>query len=143
MKTHVGQTKDKLNYLFAVLKDKKSVVSRVAFWKIPHDHQGEDIHLRIGRYITKKTTLPGEEEIPEVDKPKISLTLDKEEFQNLIAFLQENYEPFKKGIKQYIPITEEFSQGNTKHLKALFANPEKSKLQFSKCILVRINADTK
>lgn len=129
MKTHVGETLKGLGYLYGVLKDKQTVVSRVAFWKIPHasdDH--EDIHLRIGRYKKQKKSQPGTEEVPEVADPKSVLTLDHDEFLNLIEFLQNNYEPFKKGIKQFIPLSEEFSQDNVEHLKALFANPEKTEI---------------
>ena len=129
MKTHVGETGKGLGYLYGVLKDKHTVVSRVAFWKIPHDDDTvEDINLKIGRYVKKNRSAPGTEELPEVTNPKSVLTLDNEEFLSLIDFLQTNYEPFRKGIKQYIPLSEEFSQDNIQHLRALFANPEKEEL---------------
>ena len=32
------------------------------------------------------------------------LTLDNEEFLNLIEFIQNNYEPFKHGTKAFIPL---------------------------------------
>lgn len=128
MKTHKGTTTKGLDYLFGILKDKKTVVSRVAFWKIPHSHNVDDVRLKIGRYKKKTGLIISNQEIPEVSKPKSALTLDKEEFHNLIAFLQENYEPFKKGIKEYILLNEKFDKEQISHLQALFANPKKSEL---------------
>ncbi|MDP1719088.1 MAG: DUF4263 domain-containing protein, partial [bacterium] len=64
----------------------------------------------------------------EVGSPKSELTLDNDEFQKLIEFLSENYEPFKKGIKEYIPINEKFDHQKVNHLKAIFANPDKQKV---------------
>lgn len=124
--THKGTTTGGLDYLFAILKDKRTVVSRVAFWKIPHSSDNSDVRLKIGRYKKSALSRSSNEEIPEVTEPKSSLTLDKEEFYNLIAFLQENYEPFKKGIKEYIPLDDKFNHDDIQHLKALFANPEES-----------------
>ena len=54
--------------------------------------------------------------------------MDNEEFQKLLAFLSENYEPFKKGVKEYIPIDEKFDHQQVKHLKAIFADPDKQKV---------------
>ena len=59
---------------------------------------------------------------------KSQLTLDNEEFQSLLNFLEENYEPFKKGIKKYIQINENFDQNNIEHLKAIFSNPDKQEV---------------
>jgi hypothetical protein len=64
----------------------------------------------------------------ETNDPKSELTLDNEEFLNLVQFIQENYEPFKKGIKQYIPIEGNFDQDDINHLKGLFETPEKQQL---------------
>lgn len=40
----------------------------------------------------------------------------------------ENYEPFKKGIKEYIPIDEKFDHEKVEHLKAVFADPDTQKV---------------
>ena len=48
--------------LIRVLKDKKTVVTKAFFWKIPHDSGRIDIRLKVGRY--KK---PGDPFDPEVD----------------------------------------------------------------------------
>ena len=128
MKTHKGTTAKGLDYLFGILKDKKTVVSRVAFWKIPHSHDENDVRLKIGRYKKKTGLSVSNQEIPEVSDPKSALTLDMEEFHNLIEFLQNNYEPFEKGIKEYIPLDENFNKEKISHLQAIFANPKKSEL---------------
>jgi len=109
--------------LSGILKDKATVITRVIFWKIPHPNsQQEDIRLKIGRYNKKNFTLEIENE-----NPKSELTLDNEEFQNLLSFVAENYEPFKDGVKKYIAIDEKFSQENIEHIKAIFNNPDKQK----------------
>jgi hypothetical protein len=60
----------------AVLKRKKTVITRALFWKIPHDSGIEDIHLKLGRY---KLTVDLDE-VLETEQPKSELTLDHEEF---------------------------------------------------------------
>jgi hypothetical protein len=128
MKTHKGSTAKGIDYLFGILKDKKTVVSRVAFWKIPHSHEDNDVRLKIGRYKKVTGFSNSNEEIPEVSDPKSALTLDKEEFHNLIEFLQYNYEPFEKGVKKFIPVDNTFNNEEISNLQAIFANPEKSEL---------------
>ena len=128
MKTHKGSTNSGLNYLFGILKNKKNIVSRVAFWRIPHINGKEDVWLKIGRYKKTHQWDTADEEIPEVNNPKSALTLDSEEFHNLIEFLQDNYEPFRKGIKEFIPVSSDFDKESIEHLKALFLNSEKSEL---------------
>lgn len=128
MKTHKGTTQNGLDFLFGILNEKKSVVSRVAFWKIPHSHNENDVRLKIGRYKRKTGLSTNNEEIPEVSEPKSALTLDNEEFHNLIEFLQDNYEPFRKGIKEYIPVTSDLDKESIEHLKAIFLNSNKTEL---------------
>ena len=121
----IKKTKNGIAYLIGMLKEKKSIVTRVAFWKIPHTHpQREDICLKIGRY--RKTGFAPEP--LDNENPKSELTLDNEEFLKLIDFLSENYEPFKKGIKKYIPINEKFDKTSIEHLKAIFENPKKQEV---------------
>jgi hypothetical protein len=107
-----------------VLKRKKTVFSRANFWKIPHDSGVEDIHLKIGRYkITEEL-----DEILEANQPKSELTLDHEEFQNLLKFLGDNYEPFRMGVKAFIPLDRPFDVESAKQIKALFSLPDKKAL---------------
>lgn len=120
----VRKTDGGIEYLFGVLKDKVTVVSRVVFWKIPHNSGHEEICLKVGRYNRSKFKL----EYLQNDNPKSELTLDNEEFLELISFLSENYEPFKTGIKKYIAIDEDFDKNNIDHIKAIFNNPDKLKV---------------
>lgn len=110
--------------LATVLKRKKTVITRALFWKIPHDSGIEDIRLKIGRYKLTDDL----EEVPETSQPKSELTLDHEEFQSLLEFLGDNYEPFRKGVKAFIPLDRPFEAENARQIKALFSLPEKGKL---------------
>jgi len=121
----IKKTEKGIEYLFGLLKDKTKTVTRAAFWKIPHKTTGqEDICLKIGRY-NKNGFAP---DTVENENPKSELTLDNEEFQNLLKFLWENYDPFKRGIKKYIPIDQKFDKKNIEHLRAIFDNPDKNKV---------------
>lgn len=121
----IRKTEGGIKYLFGLLKEKARTITRAAFWKIPHNNsQQEDICLKIGRY-NKNGFAP---ETLENSNPKSELTLDNEEFQKLLEFLSENYEPFKKGIRKYIPIDEKFDQEKVEHLKAIFDNPNKEQI---------------
>ncbi len=118
----IKTTNNGIEYLFGLLKEKAKTVTRVAFWKIPHKNtMQKDIRLKVGRY-NKSGFAP---ETLENQNPKSELTLDNEEFQRLLVFLSENYEPFKEGVKRYIPINENFDQKSIEHLKAIFDNPDK------------------
>ena len=120
----IRKTENGIEYLFGLLKEKAKTVTRAAFWKIPHKNPQEDICLKIGRY-NKNGFAP---ETLENINPKSELTLDNEEFQKLLEFLSDNYEPFKKGVKKYIPLNEKFDHESIEHLKAIFDNPDKQKV---------------
>lgn len=121
----IRTTEKGIEYLVGLLKDKPKTITRAIFWKIPGGKsKRKKICLKIGRY-NKNVFAP---ETLEVEKPKSELTLDNEEFQNLLEFLWDNYKPFKLGIKRYIPIHEKFDQESIEHLKAIFANPDKQKV---------------
>ncbi len=113
-------------HLMRVLRDKKTVVTRAFFWKIPHDSDREDIRLKVGRY--KKPANRFGKEVPEVSDPKSELTLDHDECQALIAFLQENYEPFRAGVKAFLPLEKPFAKANAEQIKALFSLPDKREI---------------
>ena len=84
------------DHLVRELRSRPRVVTRVALWKIPHRTGGDTLSFKIGRYARPKVF--GGDEEPETLEPKSELTLDDEEFQALIEFLQENYEPFREGL---------------------------------------------
>lgn len=112
--------------LAKVLLSKKTVITRSVFWKIPHDSGKEDIHLKIGRY--KKPADFHDDEVPETLEPKSELTLDHEEFQALIAFLQESYEPFRQGVKAFLPLDRPFDSANAEQIRALFSLPNRREI---------------
>jgi len=112
--------------LARILRNKPSVVTRAVFWKIPHNTGKEDIRLKIGRY--KKPMDFHDEEEPESLEPKSELTLDQEEFQSLIEFLRQNYEPFRQGANAFIPLDQPFAAESAKQIRALFSLPNKSSL---------------
>jgi hypothetical protein len=117
----VSEVKDLLS---TVLKRKRTVTTRAVLWKIPHDSGIEDIHLKIGRY---KLTVDVEE-VLETSQPKSELTLDQEEIRSLLKFLGDNYEPFRKGVKAFIPLDRPFDAENAEQIKALFSLPDKKEL---------------
>lgn len=108
---------------FTVLKNKKTVITRAGFWKVSHDTREDEMFLKIGRY--KKPKDWSEEETPEKLEPKSELTLDSEEFNHLIAFLEENYEPFKNGTKAFIPLDKAYDQDTALQVRKLFNLPDR------------------
>lgn len=112
--------------LAKVLRNKPTVVTRAVFWSIPHDSGKEDIGLKLGRYKKPQDVLDDEE--LETLQPKSELTLDDEEFKALIEFLRAQYEPFRQGVKAFIPLDNPYEQENAAQIRALFSLPDKQKL---------------
>ena len=119
----MSQIQDKL---VKVLRNKKTVVTRAFFWKIPHNSGRIDVRLKVGRY--KKALNYNEKDSPESLEPKSELTFDEEEFAALVEFLQENYEPFKQGFKAFIPVDKPFTKVNAEQVRNLFSVPDKRRL---------------
>lgn len=124
----IKTSKDGIDYLMSVLIDKPMTITKVVLWKIPHTSRPDEVSLKIGRY--KKRKGPFNLSIEELESltPKSELTLTDEEFNSLIQFLQRNFEPFKEGIKKFVPLDESFDDANIEHLRAFFENPEKQEL---------------
>lgn len=120
----IKKTEKGIEYLSGVLREKTKTVTKVMFWKIPHKTEKEDIKLKIGRYNKDDFS----QESLECTSPRSELTLDNIEFQSLLKFLSENYEPFKHGIKKYIPLDKELDPKSIEHLKTFFDNKDKGKL---------------
>lgn len=112
--------------LARLLHRKAKVVTRAVFWKIPHDSGREDIRLKIGRY--KRPDDPDDEEQLDVAEPKSELTLDDAEFKALVAFLQESYEPFRQGVRAFIPLDRPFEPATAQQIRALFSLPDRREL---------------
>ena len=109
-----------------ILRNKKTVVTRAIFWKIPHNTKVDDVRLKLGRYKKPQDFL--EDETVELDDPKSELTLDQEEFDNLLAFIRDHYEPFKAGVKAYVPLDSPFDIESANQIRALFSLPRKQEL---------------
>lgn len=114
---------------FTVLKNKQTVITRAGFWKVPHNTREDDVYLKLGRYTKPEDW--HDEETPEVLKPRSELTLDSEEFENLLNFLRENYEPFKAGTKAFIPLDKPYNSETAIQIRQLLNLPDRDKvLQF-------------
>lgn len=125
----VKTSKGGIDYLHAVLLEKPQTITRASLWKIPHHHpENNEIAVKLGRYKKQKglISLSGEE--LETSIPKSELTLQGDEFQALIDFIQQEYEPFSLGIHKFIPLDEDFDTENLEHLQSFFANPQKQEL---------------
>lgn len=116
----------KIDRKSTILLEKPNVITRAVFWKVPHNSQVEDVCLKLGRYKKPKSfiSIHDEEEL-EFLEPKSELTLTHEELKSLVNFLQENYEPFSKGVKAFIPLDHPFDSENANQIKALFSLPNK------------------
>lgn len=112
--------------LAKVLRNKPTVITRAVFWKIPHNSEQEDVRLKLGRY--RKSRDFDEKKEPESLAPKSELTLDQEELKSLIEFLQQSYEPFRQGVRAFIPLDRPFDSENAKQIRALFSLPNKREL---------------
>ena len=111
-----------------VLLSKPTVVTRAVFWKIPHNTGRKDICLKIGRYKKSAWFDANTPDEAETLAPKSELTLDDDEFKALITFMQESYEPFRQGVKAFIPLDRPFDADNASQVKALFNLPQKAAL---------------
>lgn len=84
-------------WLFRVLRVTKTRITRAGFWRIVHSSGTPSLSLKVGRYVR------GTDEL-ECTNPKSELTLNSEELLTLMTFISENHEPFKTGVKHYIPL---------------------------------------
>jgi hypothetical protein len=112
--------------LFKTLRDRPHVITRAAFWRIPHRTQSDTVAFKIGRYKRPKDSFDADE--PEVLEPKSELTLDDEEFRAMIEFLQDNYEPFKQGVRAFIPLKAPYSRHTAEQIRAFFSDPDSTQL---------------
>ena len=111
---------------FTVLRNLKTVITRAGFWKVPHNTKDDEIHLKVGRYKKPKTYF--DKEVPEEEQCKSELTLDGEEFGNLVKFIQENYEPFRHGAKAFIPLDNPYDDSVAQQIKGLLGDNNNSRM---------------
>lgn len=118
--------------MISTLYDRKTVYTQAIFWKIIHNHEDtEDICLKLGRYKKSKSWQDAGKQILESEDPKSELTLIHEEFLALVKFIQDNYEPFRKGVKSFISLDNQFTEEMAKQVRSLFnVEDTQSAIQF-------------
>jgi hypothetical protein len=119
----VRTSRDGVDYIRVVLKQKKTVSTQAVFWKISRKTHEPSIGLRLGRY---KGT--GRDEIPAQSDPKSVLTLDNDEFEALVDFISDNHKPLREGARHYVVLGEDSSSQQIEAIKAVFANPDREAL---------------
>lgn len=109
---------------------KKTVYTEATFWRIPRSSGKIDIKLKIGKYKFENDDFLFEEysnqPLPATNESVVSLENDG--FLNLIKFIETNYEPFKFGVKNFIPLDKSLDETQMNIIKTLFSNPDKEKL---------------
>lgn len=90
------------------LKDKQHVYSQAHFVRIRTGENSSKLTLKIGRYkksnwydIYQKTG------IPEVEDPKSELTLDNEELDRLVNYINQHYYPLSNNESKYLTFDDE------------------------------------
>ncbi len=115
----INKTDKGMDYKIKKLKTKKTVYSEAAFWKIPHKSEDKaDIRLKIGRYKNNG--------LLETNNPKSELTLDNEEFLNLVSFIQAYYKPLELGVNSFIPVDNSNSMQLLQKFKAVMGSDEET-----------------
>src|ERR1700691_832959 len=119
----VRRTRKGIDYIAKVLKRKKTITTRAVFWKIPHTTHGDQISLKLGRY---RRTDGGEE--VDVGSPKSELTLEDDEFRELVEFLANHHEPLREGARKYLLVGDGLSDDQVEQVRALFGHPDREQL---------------
>lgn len=90
------------------LKDKKQVYSQAHFVRIKTNDDNYKLSLKIGRY--KKTEWYNQYKKTgklETENPKSELTLDNDELNNLVMYINQNYYPLSNNEDKYLSLTDE------------------------------------
>lgn len=109
----------------AILKDKKTVITRATFWKVERTDCSE-ILLKLGRYNKPKQFF--DIQTLENEEPKSELTLDHDETSNLIDFLENHYEHFKLGERTFVEIPNNLNSLTKDKIQQLFSGIEVKEL---------------
>ena len=113
-----------------ILFDKKTVVTKAFFWKISHHSADDEVQLKIGRYNKNSDPFDASPDELECLNPKSELTLNGIEFNELIKFIKEEYEPFKQGVNSFISVHPEFNESVATQLRSIFKNPHQNLIDF-------------
>lgn len=121
----VKKSKKGVDYIAGVLEDKKTVLTRAVFYKVPHGQDG-NLGLKLGRYNKGKTTYDAETLV--CSDPRSELTLSDVEFKELITFLEDNYEPLLQGAGKYVKADANLDTELAEKLAAIFGNKDYKKV---------------
>ncbi len=115
--TIIEKSKGGIKYTHVLLKQKKETVTKATFWKINRSNPDEGFALKIGRYKDNIWQ--------DVDckNPKSELTLDQEELFSLMRFVNNRYNPLRKGAGKYIR-ADSLDIELAKQLKEIFSDLE-------------------
>ena len=104
------------------LSSKVRVYTQAFLEKIPHSTEGKiDVCLKIGRYKLNGAV--------ETKEPKSELTLENDELNNLIKYLEENYRPIKLGKGKYIAIDDSEASQLLYRFKSVVSSDENTARQ--------------
>ena len=115
-----------IDYLEKDICYRPKTFTKAFFWKIPRSSGQTEVSLKIGRYNRETDGFLFEEY--SAPTPKVEITLDKDELAELVSFLQEVYEPFKRGYKKFVPIGEDIENEDLHYLTRLFSETNESTL---------------
>jgi hypothetical protein len=122
---NISTSRNNQPYKVEILKSRERVYSKAILWLINHTTLPSRLSLKVGKYTTKNFVW--KEELYN-ESPKSELTLDEDETEALIKFLDLYKEPLLNGVKKFISLDDSFSDGELDHLKAIFESDEKIKL---------------
>jgi hypothetical protein len=121
----VRKTKGGLDYIGTVLRDRKSVVTRAVFWRVPHRQTNkEDIGLKIGRY----KRLNFNRETLQATDPKAN---SRSTTRNFGSFCNSFPKTMNRSGREKPNISRSMIHlitNNIKHLRAIFRSPNKQQL---------------
>lgn len=92
----IKSSKNGTEYTSILLKKKAQTITKAILWKIPRSDPDKGFSLKIGRYKNNIW------EDLDCKNPKSELTLDQEELFNLMRFVNDRYNPLRKGVGDYV-----------------------------------------
>ena len=111
----------------ANLSNKPKTITRVEFWDIRSEKSSQvNICMKLGKYRKTRGYTAYTVKTLECQNPKSQVSLDREEFQSLLEFLQANYEPFSQGYDSFIPLGGKFDQETIDAFLAIIDSPAKT-----------------
>lgn len=120
----VTETAKGIGRISAILQQTQQRVTRAVYWRVPHNTKPPELHLKIGRYLRRTFDL----DTLESNDPKSELTLNANELEGLIKFIQRNHAPLSAGASKYISLDEDIGDEAIGLLKRVFNNPDKEEL---------------